>query len=279
MEEWYRETPWRQGHFLTKEAAIKLKLISPENADRDITMVISHDCDIVRDPSIEPEIEVIVGTRIPAADGNCTHSKNPRTLHLSALEKDAVITLEFSARSKRLIGKPKIARFEPNKDLSLGPKELLILQRWLAARYHRAAFPDEFNHRLQETGLEKILMKKLKPLGDQVRAVYFDIDGGENIERKGADDTYALAIYLLYDTSNDPLIAEQVTEIAADAIYEEFCDKFLDRQKDTWLQIELIECKAISDEAMSLAQVMKLKKWNLDHVSFRCEPIQPIFFE
>jgi hypothetical protein len=51
---------------------------SAENAAR--TLV---DSDITQDPEVEPSIEVIIGARVAAADGNLTHAKNPRRLHLA----------------------------------------------------------------------------------------------------------------------------------------------------------------------------------------------------
>jgi hypothetical protein len=93
---------WRQGHFLTEDAAVNLKLVSPEKKGMEIPIVISHDCDISNKPKVEPYIEVIVGIRINAVDGNCTHSKNPRILHILAKQGDTDVCLELSATDKRL---------------------------------------------------------------------------------------------------------------------------------------------------------------------------------
>ncbi len=276
MADWDRGVPWRQGHFITAEDAVELKLIVSENSGRNIPIIISHDCDIAKIPDIEPQVEIIVGTRIAAVDGNYTHSKNPRKLHLSVRDRDGDFGLQLLATGKRSVSKQQLVSYEPYTAITLLPKELLVLQRWLAARYHRSAFPDEFDRRLHEYDLHIKLVKILKPLGHHVIAAFFDIDEGNNIERKGPNDTYALRIYLLYSTESDPQTAESAAQSAADSIAEAFRSNYFDFSKNVWQQIELIDCMAISDQVMTYAMALQLKKWNIDHLSFRTEPAQPV---
>jgi hypothetical protein len=80
---WTRDTPWRQGHVLTAEAAQALGLSHPESPDSTCVVVISHDCDLANDVlQIEPDVEVIVGRSVPKGDGNYFWAKAPRTLHI-----------------------------------------------------------------------------------------------------------------------------------------------------------------------------------------------------
>lgn len=276
MVDWERGViPWRQGQFLAKDAAVNLKLVVPENKGIEIPIVISHDCDISNRPEIEPDIEVIVATLIEAADGNCTHSKNPRKLHLYAKQGDTDVCLELLATGKRLIPKKKLVEFDPNNEFVLPGKELLTLQRWLAARYHRSAFPDAFDRRLNQTGLYKAIVKILKPLGYHIIATFFDIDSGKNVERDAAE-VYTLTIYLIYSTENDPLKAKRVTQEAAQSISEAFEKHCFDTDSNSWRNIELVECQPIADEAITYAQSRNLKKWNIDYLSFRTDPVQPL---
>lgn len=82
MVEWTRETPWRQGHLLTDEAANALGLGNPEHPDDTVVIVATHDCDLAQLPESEAAIEVVVGRRIEAMDGNYTYAKTARTLHI-----------------------------------------------------------------------------------------------------------------------------------------------------------------------------------------------------
>jgi len=266
---------WRQGQFLTEDAAVNLKLLESENKGIKLPIVISHDCDISNTPGAEPNVEVIVGTLIEAADGNFTHSKNPRRLHLSTKQREIDVFLELLATDKRLIPKQDLVKYEPSDEFSLPNKEILTLQRWLAARYYRSAFPDQFDHSLKQVGLDKAIVKILKPQGHYIISALFDIDNEDNIE-SDTDDVYTLAIYLLYSTENDPLEAERVTQDAAQSISEAFKKLCFDADSNTWCNIELVDCQPIADVAMTYAQSQNLKKWNIDYLSFRSDPIQPL---
>jgi hypothetical protein len=268
---WDRQTPWRQGHVLTHETAVALQLLRVENTDLAV-VVVSHDCDIAQSGEVEPCVEMIIGRRVAAADGNLTHAKNPRRLHLPAQENGNAMYLELWAKDKCLVPKDRLAAHLPNEAITLMPRDRSVLQRWLAARYRRSAFPDEFEHRLQETGLHKRIAKILEPLGTHLIALFFDVDQGEEVERHGAEDLYTLTIDLLYSTEHDPMAALKAAENAAEAISVAFRERCFVSKKAAWEQIELLACEPISDEAMTYAMSTQLKKWNADYLSLRGDP-------
>lgn len=270
MAAWSRRTPWRQGHVLTKESSVALGLVSPETADSTSTIVISHDCDLAQLPESEPLVEVIVSQRIERLDGNCTHAKNPRRLHIPCIAWGTPACLDLLARTKATIRKEDLANHAPNADVMIDPKEKAVLQRWLAARYRRAAFPDEFVARLNNTGIGQRLVKILAPLGKYLIAVFFDVDEGLEKERNGPDDPYVLQVYLLYSTEEEPTAAQEAAEKAAASIVAAFRDRCLD-PANGWKWIELSGCEPISDEAMTYSQSMQLKQWNMDYLSLRGE--------
>lgn len=74
-----RDTEWRQGHLLTREAAAALGLVEPSDGVCR-AIVVTHDCDLAHDG--EPSVEVIVAGRVPGTDGNLSYAKNPRRLHV-----------------------------------------------------------------------------------------------------------------------------------------------------------------------------------------------------
>ena len=76
--------------------------------------------------------------------------------------------------------------------MSGDPAALERFQRWLATRYRRAAFPDEFERRLNDTGVSKRIAKILEPLGKHLVAVFFDVDEGIEHVRNGEGDLYVL---------------------------------------------------------------------------------------
>ena len=68
MADWDRRTPWRQGHVLTAETVAALGLVSDQDPVDPLVVVVSHDCDLAQDPTVEPAVEVIIGCRVDKAD-------------------------------------------------------------------------------------------------------------------------------------------------------------------------------------------------------------------
>jgi len=163
----------------------------------------------------------------------------------------------------------------PRTDFKLDLSGHHILQDWLAAPYKRSAFPDVFEDRLKESGLADKLTAILRPYGKYIRSLLFDVDGGEEVARTDPTDTYALRIYVLYATEQDPekagLAADEVREKIAAAFHKRLFDP---QQK--WTQIELCDCDVISDKAMTISDAAALKQWRLEHLSLREDPPEPM---
>ena len=261
------DIPWRQGHVLTKEAVDKIGLPTGDSRD-DIFVVVSHDCDIVQDPEIEPYIELQIGRRVDTSSGNYTHVKNPRKLHLPYSVSNSETVVEMVAVDKVRVRKDSLEAFEPDRNFSLPSDKLATLQRWLAARYRRTALPDAFNERLDSKGVKERLSGILESLGEDILGVYFQLDDGELIERKEAEDTYTLAIYLLYSTGGNFEKAKKNSEEASKKIIKMFKKRLLD-DEGRWQFIELVHCAPISDQEMSIAESVLLKRLDLDYVSLR----------
>lgn len=275
MGDWTRDTPWRQGHVLRVDAVTALGLCNPESAEECVALVISHDCDLANGVEQEPGAEVVVGRRIGKVDGNFTHTKNPRRLHLEFRQGEAVIAGDFLATAKRLVPKAVLADYRPRDDLVLTPQDHEILQRWLAARYRRAAFPDEFVRRLGAAKLDERLVRILAPSGSYIRAVLFDVDGGREITREGEDDLYELDIIVLYTTEEDPEKAFAAASKAKSDIEKAFREKLYAKDHG-WKSIELRDCMALSDDVMTVRQSGLYKQWRVEYISLRGDPSQPM---
>ena len=282
MADWERNTPWRQGHLLSADTAETLEIVPPESREVPAVVVISHDCDLAQSPETEPGVEVIVGRFVEKPDGNYTHAKNLRRLHLRyEIGKDSAV-VEILATDKRILrkeGKLGLAGHHPASEFRLGPAEHSILQLWLSARYRRAAFPDEFDRRFSEaTSLRTQFTKILKTHGVHIPAVFFDVDDGEEVNRSGPEDTYTLSVYLLYSTQSDPEVAERDALTAKQAIESAFRER-CQVGEGRWNWIELRECEVLADTAMTYAQSISLKKWQADYISLRGDPPQEVLQE
>lgn len=270
-----RETPWRQGLVLEHQAALDLGLAQAEAADPQIVVVVSHDCDIAGDASREPYVEVITGRQIAALGEDC-NAKTARRLHITFASDQGPVHVELIASAKTTRPKEAIQKTQPRTGWQLTPENLVTLQKWLAARYHRAAFADEFERRLKAKPgkLDRKIAKALEEPGEHVLAVLFDVDEGEETQRNGEEDVYQLRITLLYDSSRDEPAAYKAAQKAANALESAFETAYC--KDSTWKNIQLLSCDAVSDSAMTVAESRLLKQWRLDQLSLEADPQQPM---
>jgi hypothetical protein len=279
VEEWNRETPWRQGHLLGNDAISALGLQPDIASEQTLVIVATHDCDLAQSRDGEPRIEVVVGRLAAEKDGNCTHAKNARKLHVE-FAGDVALWAEFEASAKVSIDKMQLSPFAPRSDTRLTPQNHAIFQMWLASRYRRSAFADEFERRLtsKEFKLHEKIAKVVKPHGDLIVGVFFDVDEGEDVTRHGPDDTYTLDITILH--SADPAFdsAERAAEAVAEAIKAAFNEKLFHPTR-TWQHIELRFCDVVSEPVLTYQQFKQLKRWRLEHISLAAVPQHAVLAE
>ncbi|WP_410480273.1 hypothetical protein [Pseudomonas sp. DCA-1] len=284
MVSWSRSTPWRQGYIVDSQTLAQLGIIiDGDGQEKVIAVVATHDCDLAQEAAGEPEVELILG-RILAEklDGNYTHCKTARRLHLELTGTDQHLLCEFDASKRVRVSKEHqepskaFVSYEPARTFLMNGQERSIFQRWLAARYRRSSFPDEFDRRLRDTKVAERLAKLFKDSGNHIPAVFFDVDQGMERTRDGSDDLYELSILVLYKTDEDPEIAEEAAQAAVKAIEELFQNRCRTGEDKSWKWIELIEIDVISDEALTYSQSLNLTRWQADYVSLRSDPEQPI---
>ncbi len=275
-----RQFSWRQGDLLTDEAAVALGLQHPENPDQTLVVVVSHDCDLAAVLDKEPKSEVIVVRRIDKL-GRDSYGKTARRLHLEYQAGTGPIVVELMATAKLPISKPELFTTNPRQDMRLDGQGIAILQRWLASRYHRAAFPEAFEKRLRRakiagklTFLERI-EQILADAGKHIRALLFDLDEGEDVERITPDDLYQLGINVLYNSLQDEPAAAAAAATAAKAL-EELFELAFHSPETGWQDICLQYCDPLSDNAITVAQRETLKQWRLEHMSLQQDPPQPM---
>lgn len=267
-------TEWRQGSVLPDDAAAGFGLTAAPGPRGTVVVVISHDCDIACGSDREPVVEVVVGHRIEKL-GADTNAKTARRLHLSFKQDEEEIPVELEVSGKTTVPKDRLLAFVP-QSLKLDPEGLVTLQHWLAARYHRAAFAEEFERRLKDkpAKLNRALARAMDEAAAHILAVLFDVDGGEELERKGPEDAYELRITILYDSSLDEPMAYEAAQKAADSVEALFETALM--HEGRWRDIRLLSCEPVSDSAMTVAQSRLLKRWRLDYMSLADDPQQPV---
>ena len=175
--------------------------------------------------SKEPNAEVIMGKRVRKL-GRDSFAKTARRLQIEYQSADGLVVLELSATEKIPVPKASLSKCAPRRDIALDKQGHNILQKWLAARYRRAAFPEAFEARLrspQMSGKETFLDRIegiLEAGGDHIRGLLFDLDEGEDVERVTPADTYQLGIVVLYNSLRDEPAAAAVASNAAEELEE-----------------------------------------------------------
>ena len=212
--------------------------------------VVSHPCDVV---SIsfdrDPFVELIPTEFVLAADGNLTFGKNSRRLHLQHEES----ILELTADAKFKIDRSLLISMNPVGALDEAGRRLLA--SWLASRYARPAFADEFNLRMgsARTSIAKIV----KGAGAHMSGIYV----GTTLAELTTDTSYSLTVVVT-------MLIDDFEDSGKFASVSEACDQIdvAIRQSEG---IDLLSLELVSEDAMSLDSLRRFARWDYDDLSFR----------
>jgi hypothetical protein len=225
----------------------------------DYLIVISHDCDVVRDRlDDEPDVEVMVARSVTGAelDGNLTNGKNPRAIQFRLDHPIGVIGL--AAFERYTLPRPWLANLTPSGELSADDK--LVLGRWLASRYSRAAFPDAFNDRT--TAVRSDLASLVKKPGRPLTAVLLALDTYDEL---GPDASYSVELI--------GLVREDIEESAA--LDAEKAIAAIAGRLGACQGIDLLDWRVESEASVTVADIRALRAWDLAHVSARYPNHEP----
>jgi hypothetical protein len=255
-----RQTAWRQGSWI---APLSNAGVCSEAGDASILVVITHDCDLANDA--EPFVEFVRGTQVPKTDGNFERAKNARKLHVT-LAAGVSVELAFSERFAK--AKADLEQAQPTLAGPCDEAAKAILKQWLAARYGRPAFPNEFEKRIDKVRkkLDGIVSK-----GELPKTLVGVFVALEDVGELAADQPYVLKMVLVYEDDGDLKKARDAAS-AAGAIRTLFEDAYGAPGEATAIDLE--SCDAIHVTKMTLADLRKYDQWRLEHVSFKAgEPV------
>lgn len=276
-----RKTSWSQGQILTPEAALAFQLVSKDELASRFPLVITHDCDLAATLDREPSAEILIGRSIDKL-GSATNAKVARRLELTLQSEAGPQAVELIAPDKHSVPKERLFEYAPRKDLWLASSDRRILQRWLAARYLRAAFPEAFETRLRTKVHRRTVVEHIESIlddgGEWIRCLLFDLDDGDVCERNDPDDVYQLGITVLYVSASDEPKAYATARAAAEALEKIFGQAF-ERQGGARQYIDLRYCDPISDSVLTIQDREKLSEWRLEHLSLASDPPQPMISE
>lgn len=260
-----RDTDWRQGDLLTREAAAALGLVAAAD-ERHRVIVIAHDCDLPHESELC--VEVIVAEVVVKEDSQLSYAKNPRRLHL-AYEgiNTAPLILELRHGDRHSVPKADFAeRAVKDHSLALPVDAKRVLKQWLAARYGRPAFPNEFEKRLRKGKVERKIAKILEPDAKYLVGLFFDLG-----EQRGTEavegEPYALSVSVVYDANEGGADARRAAERVAMQLRELFENTY--GKPDVATEIALDACEAVADTYLTLADLRRVDQWRLEYISLR----------
>lgn len=267
-----RDTDWRQGDLLTCEAAAALGLIEATDDGRR-AIIITHDCDLPH--AGEPFVEVIVAEQVvkdPKPDPQLSYAKNPRRLHLTYEGADAaLLVLELRHDDRRSVPKNNFSeRAVKNSSLSLPVEAKRALKQWLAARYGRPAFPNEFEERLRKRSgkrtVEQQIARILEPDAKYLVGLFFDL-GAQRGAEAVVGEPYALSVSVVYDATEGGGQARTAAERVAAQLRDLFEETY--GKPDVARELALDACEAVADTRMTLADLRRVDQWRLEYISLR----------
>lgn len=273
--EWTRDTPWRQGHALSSEAAAALGLVHHSHPEDTLVVVISHDCDLANaNLEVEPDVEVIVGRRIAEPTGSFLWGKAPKTLHLEVACDDEQAFVELQCRRKLILPKSRLAAWAPRENFALDTIGLAVLRSWLASRYNRAAFPDAFNKRLEKTDFDKRLAKLLAAHGELISFVYFDL--AELSQQELPDGIpYELTVVLVYPPGDEPLDTADAVDEVVEKVEKLGQLRLSGKDGQPSELVQFKACFALSEQDITISRARHLMQWRLEHVTLKSEDDEP----
>jgi hypothetical protein len=258
----------RQGSVLTKESSVALGLIDSQAPD-EYCVVISHDCDIYN--LAETRVECIVATSPSNINAAFSHTAHPRKLNVTyTLEDSQIITLELTHADRKDIPKEQfLQEGKIAKNFHLSMQEKRVLKTWLAARYGRPAFPNEFEARLRiDKDFERKIRRILQPVQAHLIGIFFLL-GRDRFDDLPVGSPYCLTITVAYDGMGGT-VAREAAESCAKQLKELFHKTY--GTPDMAENIALEDCTAISDMHFSLADIRKADQWRVDSISLKEEP-------
>jgi hypothetical protein len=263
----HRDTAWRQGlifHVPAKDGAPEI-----------FGVIVSHDCDICADADVEPCIEYVKADLKGESNGSLTFGKNPRRLQAQVYNNSGeAINADFDIRKRTFMMKSSFFAGAIRFSHQLQERDVTVLQRWLAARYGRSAFPNAFE-KLMGKHVQERIDRLSEKKGKSIRGLYFDLDDNRLIEREEGGDPYELVIYIVYPPDTDDTEAEGF----AKAIGEVFKAAFFEEKTARWSGIQLVSCDAVSEDIFTLSLALSTKTWRVDHRSYKGSPAACIYPE
>ena len=239
--------------------------VSAASDGLDVAVVISHDCDLRSEK--ETNVEIIRARYISSPNATFQYAKNARTLHIASQnETGEVRWIELEQKHKQSVSVVELNSFQAGQWAITGVSKR-ELKQWLAARYARPAFPNEFEKHLRtaikKSTVEKELGKIISTAAASIYAVFFQIM--ERDQELPDEEPYTLNIRVVYRTEEFHS-ACAMCEGASDQIKSLFANIFGEEGHATKICLE--SCEVIADSEIRLDFIRTADQWRVEYLSF-----------
>lgn len=255
-----REKGWRQGSILQNEDVRDYLGSSETPSDEIVGIVITQSCDLVHHSlEGEPSVEILLGKIVDKPNPSFRFSKHPRKLHLHLAHTDTNEQfVELVPHEKSIVARELLKDIEPDPARFLPEQDLRVLTSWLAARYDRPALPDAFNDRIHASikGQEKIA----KRISDSVLALFIDIQPFEELP---PEEVYIVNFVAVVPKGFEGDFSSIKAEVEA------FCDLLRAGNVD-------VTAKTLLENKAPFTLITQFKRYNLDYLSLRQDPVDPM---
>jgi len=254
-----RKSGWRQGVILPAAQLLKNLPDGQPVTNDHYLLAVSQSCDLVHhDLEKEPYAVFLVLEARESIVPEFTHGRNPRVLHFSG-----VAGRFFEAWAWRQVAMPRgeLLKHRHFDMEMLSEPDLRVVVEWLAKRFTRIAFPDDFNEALRPQG--STIKKALKRSHHLFSEILLRLEPFDNLT---TSSVYHISCYFLMPSEihDDP---GQLADARAMAVKLEEC--FLK------CGIEVFECAPISELDLSYAELKELVRWDYDYLTYRADSEKP----
>ena len=223
-------------------------------------ITVTHSCSLLH-PRLErePYLEYVAAEPIDSPNAQNTEAKDIRCLHLPLLVEGKQEYFELQMARRGFIDRSPLERCVPSDRLLLPVESKAILVRWLSNRYSTQTLPDAFDRRIKPLieGKKKPLRKLLqKAEATEMLGIYIDLEPPhEDLEK---DQSYQLTVLLLYK--------DEAFEGAFNL------DEYANQVKSCFSKadsVDVLDVVALSDKDISVNRLRRMRRWQLDYISFR----------
>lgn len=175
---------WRQGAVLPAALLPSVRMMpfaSENNVEGSRAIVISQDCDVVHgDFSLEPAAEVIFARPLPnGVERRHQQLRDPRRLHLVLNGPNGPEAVSVSPWERGAIERSMLLEYAPDESVGIAESDLNHLVNFVARRYDRDAFPEEFARRFC-LGFQK-LQSLFRTNSTAILQIYLDVSPMEEL--------------------------------------------------------------------------------------------------